>query len=383
MNKPMLRDSLFIARMDVGRLLRIRETLLWTFVMPVVFVYFMGTISAHFWGSTENQDDLAVLTAADAGFLAEQLTGRLEASGYRVIRTPDPMKFQSYDRRLAIPAGFTESILAGRPMKLAFARPGSDLSAEYDRVRLTRGVSAVLGDLMVAQKSGAAAGPDSFVKQNAEPRVLILEVNPAGHTAEPLAGFNQSVPGTMVMFTLLVLFTVGGVSLMVERRRGLLRRLASTPISRGEIVLGKWGARMALGMIQIAFAMISGTLLFHVRWGPHLATVCLVLFAYGALVVALGMLLGNFGRTEGQIVGLGVIASNVLAGLGGCWWPAEITPLWAQKVALALPTGWVMDAVHKLINFGASPTAVIPHLCALTAASVIVGYVVARSFRFD
>ena len=379
----MLRDALFIARMDAGRLLRIRETLLWTFVMPVVFVYFIGTIASHLWGSPESQDDLAVLTAADAGFLAEQLARRLEASGYHVIRTPDPMKFQNYGRRLAIPSGFTESILADRPMKLIFTRPGSDLSAEYDRVRLTRAVSAVLGDLMVAQKNGPVTGPESFAKQDAEPRGLSLDVKSAGHAAEPPTGFNQSVPGTMGMFTLLVLFTVGGVSLMVERRRGLLRRLASAPISRGEIVLGKWGARMAIGMIQIAFAMVTGTLLFHVRWGPHLAMVCLVLFAYTALVVALGMLLGNFGRTEGQIVGLGVIASNVLAGLGGCWWPAEITPLWAQKVALALPTGWVMDALHKLINFGASPTAVIPHLCALTAASVIVGYVVARSFRFD
>jgi ABC-2 type transport system permease protein len=379
----MLRDSLFIARMDVGRLLRIRETLLWTFVMPVVFVYFIGTISAHLWGSPENQDDLAVLTAADAGFLAEQLEARLEASGYHVIQTLDQRNFQSYGRRLVIPAGFTESILAGRQMKVTLTRTGTDLSADYDRVRFTRAVSAVLGDLTVAQKSGAVTGPDSFAGQNAEPRVLILEVKPAGHTAEPPTGFDQSVPGTMVMFTLLILCTVGGVSLMVERRRGMLRRLASAPISRGEIVLGKWGARMALGMIQIAFAMITGSSLFHIHWGPHLAMVCLVLFAYGALVVALGMLLGNFGRTEGQIVGLGVIASNVLAGLGGCWWPVEVTPLWAQKAALTLPTGWAMDALHKLINFGASPTAVIPHLCALTAASVIAGCIVARSFRFD
>ena len=378
----MLRDALFIARMDAGRLLRIRETLLWTFVMPVVFVYFIGTITSHLWGSPESQDDLAVLTAADGGFMAEQLAGRLQASGYHVIRTPDQVSFQSHGRRLAIPAGFTESILAGQPMKIVFTRTGADLSADYDRVRFTRAVSAVLGDLFVAKQSGLT-GPDAFAKQNAEPRALILDVKPAGRISQLPTGFDQSVPGTMVMFTLLVLCTVGGVSLMVERRRGMLRRLASAPISRGEIVLGKWGARMALGMIQIAFAMITGTLLFHVRWGPHPAMVCLVLFTYGALVVALGMLLGNFGRSEGQIVGLGVIVSNVLAGLGGCWWPVEITPLWAQKMALALPTGWAMDALHKLINFGASPTAVIPNVCALTAAAVIAGYTVARSFRFD
>ena len=41
----------------------------------------------------------------------------------------------------------------------------------------------------------------------------------------------------------------------------------------------------------------------------------------------------------------------------------KITPLWAQKLALFLPTGWAMDALHKLVNFGAPRTAVIPHLC--------------------
>jgi ABC-type multidrug transport system permease subunit len=187
----------------------------------------------------------------------------------------------------------------------------------------------------------------------------------------------------MVMFTLLMLFTTGGVTLTMERNQGILRRLASSPMSRGAVVLGKWGARMSLGVIQIAFAMIAGSLLFHVRWGPNLPMVVLVLLVYGSLAAALGMLLGNFGRTEGQVIGLGVIASNLFAGLGGCWWPIEITPLWTQKLALAFPTGWTMDALHKLMNFGASPASVLPNLCVTTVAALVAGYVLSRSFRFQ
>ena len=51
------------------------------------------------------------------------------------------------------------------------------------------------------------------------------------------------------MFTMLVLLTTGANQLVVERSQGLLRRLASTPISRGSVVLGKLGARVALGMV--------------------------------------------------------------------------------------------------------------------------------------
>jgi hypothetical protein len=60
-----------------------------------------------------------------------------------------------------------------------------------------------------------------------------------------------------------------------------------------------------------------------------------------------------------------------------------VTPVWLQKVALFLPTGLTMDALHKLVNFGAPPAAVIPHVCALAFATLGVGYVVARRFRFQ
>lgn len=377
----MFQDALYLARKDASQLLRRRETLLWTFVMPIIFFYFIGTITGNSAGS--GKDNLGVSAPADAGFLADQLLARLEQRGYHVIRTEDPREFLRLPRRLSIPAGFTDSVLAGKPMTIRFERTGEDINADYDRVRLYRAVYTTLADLIVVSSENAGASKDAFEKLAAEPRLLTLSVQPAGKRRVAPAGFEQSVPGTMVMFILLVLFTSGGVSLTMERNQGILRRLASSQMSRSAVVLGKWGARMSLGVIQIAFAMTAGSVLFHVRWGPNLAVVVLVLLMYGSLAAALGMLLGNFGRTEGQVIGLGVIASNVFAGLGGCWWPIEITPLWAQRLALAFPTGWTMDALHKLMNFGASPIGVLPHLCVTAAAALAAGYVLSRSFRYQ
>jgi ABC-type multidrug transport system permease subunit len=215
------------------------------------------------------------------------------------------------------------------------------------------------------------------------PRALTLEVAPAGERQEIPTGFEQAIPGTMVMFTMFMLLTTGAVTLVIERRQGLLRRLASTPIDRGGIVLGKWGGRMALGLVQIAFAMLAGTVLFGMDWGPDLPIIFAVLTGWAALCASLGLLLGNLASTEGQAIGIGVLTANVLAALGGCWWPIEITPGWMQTFSKFLPTGWAMDAMHRLVSFQSGPASVLPHLAALAALALIAGWVGARRFRFQ
>jgi ABC-2 type transport system permease protein len=372
MSRRFFGDAFFLAKMGVRMQLQIREILIWTFVMPLVFIYFIGTVTGHAFQSGGSQDALSVSAPADAGFLADVLVERLGAD-YRIVP-------ENTDRHLEIPGGFTESLLAGKPAKLRFVRKGDDPG--IDNVRINRAMYLLMGDLMAASQGGAPVTRAAIEAIAAEPRNLTLQVKSAGKRALAPSGFEQSVPGTMVMFILLVMFTSGAVTLTIERRGGQLRRLASTPMARGSVVLGRWGARMGLGTIQIAFAMLAGTVLFHIHWGRNLPMVVVILLSYGALAALLGMLLGNFGRTEGQVIGMGVLLSNVLAGLGGCWWPIEITPKWAQHAAMLLPTGWTMDALHKLVNFGGSPSEVLPHLAASVAGCAVTGWIVSRCFRF-
>jgi len=371
-----------LARKEVTYLLRSRATLVWTFVMPVIFFYFIGTITGGFSVGPAARESISLRVPPDAGFLVEQLARRLEDRQYQVLRPPEE-QFARAARRLVIPAGFTDSVLAGKPVQIDFSRAGGGLGSDYDEIRVARAVYSLLADVIVAGEEGGAVAPESFARLAARPRALSVKVERAGARKKIPTGFEQAVPGTMVMFTLLVLFTSGGVWLVIERNQGLLRRLASAPVSRGSVVLAKWGARMVLGLIQISFAMLTGTLLFGVDWGSHLLALWGVLAAYGALAAALGILLGNFARSEGQVIALGVISTNVLAALGGCWWPIEITPDWAQKLALFLPTGWAMDALHKLVSFGDSSASVLPHLAGMTIAALLAGALAARSFRFQ
>src|SRR5260370_28062491 len=110
-----MKDALFLARKDASHLLRTGPTILWTFVMPIVFFYFIGTITSGS-SNADAKDPLAVSVPSDAGFLADQLIARLEARDYRVVRTKTPEEFARYAPRLAVPSGFTDSVLAGPPL---------------------------------------------------------------------------------------------------------------------------------------------------------------------------------------------------------------------------------------------------------------------------
>jgi hypothetical protein len=52
-------------------------------------------------------------------------------------------------------------------------------------------------------------------------------------------------------------------------------------------------------------------------------------------------------------------------------------------MAMFVPTGWAMDAMHKLVNFGLEPSTVIPHVVALLACSLLAGVIVSSKFRFQ
>lgn len=398
----MLRNALFVGGKDLKYLLRSREALLWIFVMPIVFFYFIGTITAGFGsGDGAGQERIAMRAGDDAGFLLDQLVRRLEDRGYEVVRFDDaeaaaggeadetddgapsggPDAFDDHARRLSVPAGFTDRVLAGRPTKVRLALRESGLTTDYDTIRVGRAVYSLLADLVVSAREGRPT-PEAIDRLNAMPRALSLEVTPAGARRRIPTGFEQAVPGIMVMFTLMNMVTSGAVLLVIERRQGLLRRLASTPIGRASVVYGKWSGKLALGVVQVAFAMLAGTVLFSMDWGRELAMVVCVMLVYAAMMAALGMVVGSLARSEGQATGIGVVAANVLAALGGCWWPIEITPAWMQALQLFLPTGWAMDAMHKLISFGAGPASVLPHVIGMAAGTLVLLGAAARVFRY-
>ncbi|MEJ2246684.1 MAG: ABC transporter permease [Acidobacteriota bacterium] len=391
-----LRHALLIARRDLVLIIWRIEGLVWIFIMPIVFFYFIGIVTGGLGtlSSSSDDPDLLALTAPDnGGVLIDQLVARLEEQNFRVDRPETEEVRALYARQLTITAdsedatvpegSLTDWALAGNTIVLHFESTLEGPGAVFDQIRVARAAYTVLADAVVIDVTGATMTDESFAELAAMPRRLSLDVRPAGRRELPPVGFAQSIPGTMVMFTMLILVTAGAIHLVIERREGLLCRLASAPISRCSIVLGKLVGRTAVAMVQIAFAMVAAVVLFQMDWGPSLPMVVLVLLGWSLFNASLAVVVGNFVKTESQANGIGVMVSLLLAALGGAWWPIEITPEWMQRLAMFLPTGWAMDAMHKLVNFAYEPVVALPHLAGMLVGAAVLGGVAARTFRYQ
>ena len=380
-----MKNIFFIAWEDVRQQLRDGSTLLWLFVMPPIFFYFIGTVTGGFSsGISGGQETPLTVIAEDPGFFGEQVDLRLRNSDFAPewVATLETAA-DTPARTLTLPVGMSDKLLADEPVVAVYETTANSLTRQFEEIRIQRSMYTVLADIIVADAIAAPLSEDALATLNNAPRVWQLDVSTAGKRQEVPTGFEQAVPGMLVMFTLLVLLTSSGTMLVQERMQGLLRRLASAPISRAEVIAGKWQGRMALGVIQVATALVFGTFLFSMDWGPNLAMVLVVLTAWAAFCASAGLWLGTVAKTEAQAGGLGVLAANLLAALGGCWWPIEVTPEWMQMLQKMIPTGWTMDALHKLISFQAEPMTVVVNILLLIAAALLFGVLAARRFRYE
>lgn len=383
-----MRQILFVAWNDAKFQLRQGSTLLWVFVMPPIFFYFIGTVTGGFAGGVSGGQATPVVVVAESpGFLREQINKRLEENDFVPEWVSEIVVAEGEEpprRALSFTSNLSDQVIAGEQVAVSFETRASALSRDFEIIRIQRSLYTALADIVVADaESGSTLSTADLVALNVAPRIWQLEVSAAGERQEIPSGFEQAIPGILVMFTLLVLLTSGGSLLVQERKQGLLRRLASAPISRTEVVAGKWGGRMVLAAIQVTVALGIGTLLFEMNWGPDIAMVIVILAAWAGFCASAGLLVGSIANTTAQASGLGVLAANALAALGGCWWPIEVTPAWMQMLQNFIPTGWAMDALHKLISFQSGAASALPQLAILLGATVLVAALAVNRFQYE
>ncbi len=370
-----------IGHNDLRLFLKNKSAYIWLFAVPLAFVYFMGFANRG-PGDPYNRRPPVLVENHDPGFLGRIFLDELDTQGMWLLH---PTNHETTARTIRIPTNFTSRVLGGEQSKVGFFQ--RDGSAEADaaliEVRLVRALIAMNSHLLEAATQTNAPATITEAQLRAvrlKPDPVSLQATFAGRKPVP-SGFNFSLPGNLVMYLMMNLMIFGGASVAAERRNGVIRRLLVHPVTKFELILGKIYGLMLLGAVQILFFLAVGKFALGVNLGANLPAVTLTLLVLGWVGSSLGVLIGSLFAAEDRVTGTCVLTSLLMGALGGCWWPLEIAPPAFQTMALCLPTGWALKALHQLISFGSGFGAVLVPLAVLLGFGTAANLLAARYFR--
>ena len=372
-----LAQSLLIAAKDTRVFLKDRFGVGFALLFPLIFI--LGfSLALRNLDPGDERLSITVVTQEEEGIsrqiielLAEDdLVDLTEMAYDEATRAVEDEEIAGF---VAFPVDFTSSLEEGRPTKLEVVTQVGDPEMEAALMGSARAVAAASSNTRIAlqaiaQIAGEEALPQDMAAFGRGSALLGFETEQIG----PVEAFNASnftVPGYLTMFVFFAA-ALGAEAITRERQNHTLERLMSNGARRESVVAGKYLGSVYRGALQLAALWGVGLVAFGIDLGASPAAVILISVLMVLTSAAFGVMLAALVRTQASASSAAVLASLLLAPMGGCWWPLFITPEWMQALAKLTPHGWANSAFNKLMLFGAEGGDVVLEMAALAAFGV-------------
>ncbi len=191
-----------------------------------------------------------------------------------------------------------------------------------------------------------------------------------------------AVPGGAYMVHF-VTYILTAIVLVRERVAGTLERMFINGFRAREIVAGYLVAYTVLATIQCVLILAELSFLFDLGYDfLTMLEVFLVIWLLAVVSMALGMLVSNAARNEGQVFPFVPLVMLPAVFLSGMVVSVDSLPTWAQTVSYIVPLRYAVDVIHEIADGGGLLGQVGPLLLLPLLAILAVGFA-ARTLRED
>ena len=158
-------------------------------------------------------------------------------------------------------------------------------------------------------------------------------------------------PGVLALAVMSTAFTGQAIATGFERRYGVLKRLASSPLPRWGLMTAKTLSVLVTEVLQIA---LLTAIAFALGWSPHGGpfAVLLLLLLGTAAFSGLGLLMAGTLKAEATLAAANLVFLLLLVG-GGIVVPLDKFPSGAQDVLGLLPVSALSDGLRDVLQHGA------------------------------
>ncbi|MBW5250854.1 ABC transporter permease [Streptomyces sp. P01-B04] len=159
-------------------------------------------------------------------------------------------------------------------------------------------------------------------------------------------------PGILALAVMSTAFTGQAIATGFERRYGVLKRLAASPLPRWGLMTAKTLAVLVTEVLQVVLLTVIA---FALGWSPHgnPFAVLLLLVLGTAAFSGLGLLMAGTLKAEATLAAANLVFLLLLVG-GGVIVPLEKFPDAVQSVLGLLPIAALSDGLRDVLQNGAA-----------------------------
>ena len=315
---------------------RNKAALFWTFAFPILLILIFGEI---FSGGNEPYiiyiQDMDNSTASH--FFVENMS-HINIIKVKLIDSNKNIKeYAKEHAAIQIPKGFQDSIIYGKKCNLTLYL---DPSKQETNSAIKSFLISIIGEMNL--------------KINNATEII-------GYKEEYVTGNNFNyidffIPGIIGM-TVMTSAIYGSIEINVKyKKRGLLKKLLTTPMKRGEWIFSKMIYQLIINFLSAIAIILVGIFAFNVKASFNFMVIVIITSASFAFT-GIGMIISRFVNEEETADSAASAVNFPMMFLAGSFFPIEIMPHFLQVFAKILPLYYVNEGLRNAMiyhNFHAS-----------------------------
>jgi ABC-2 type transport system permease protein len=180
------------------------------------------------------------------------------------------------------------------------------------------------------------------------------------------------IPGSMTVIMTLLGTLLTALVVAREWERGTLEALYATPLTRGQILIGKTLPYFVLAMISMAVCVLTALLLFRLPLRGSLLTLGLISAVFLIPALGQGLLISVTMRTQLAAAQLGLMTGYLPAMmLSGFLFDIHSMPAWLQYITLIIPARYMNVSLQTVFLAGDVWPVLIPNMLFMLAVGAL------------
>jgi ABC-2 type transport system permease protein len=358
----------FIIRKEFHQIFRDRRLLPLIFIAPVLQIILLG-----YAANMEVKDIRLGICDQDMTVESRRMaesflqSGSFALSRYYPTSSAAESSIETGESSLVlvIAPGFGRDLAGTRTAPLQLLADGSD--SQSAAIGLTY-ATIIVNQASAARTAARLASVDPALLRH----VRRAQVNPAVRVLynPALASRNFMVPGVLGMILMIITTTLTSVSVVKEKEQGTLEQLIVTPITPGQLIIGKLAPFAMLSTVIITLVLLATLLLFGLAVRGSILVLYLLSFLFMLTTLGLGLFVSTIARSQQQAMMISVffiILPMVI--LSGFVFPIESMPPAIQAVTYLFPLRYYFVIIRGLFLKGAT----LAELWRESAALLVIG----------